>query len=92
MHIKIIEILKVILLGIVEGISEWLPISSSGHLLLLDNFIKLDASEKFKEMFFIFIQLGAVLAVIFLFFKKLFPFYHKEKIRLKKDVLNIFLF
>lgn len=73
-----IEILKVILLGIVEGITEWLPISSTGHMILLDELLPLKASDAFKEMFFVVIQLGAILAVVVMFFKKLFPF-HLQK-------------
>ena len=73
------EILKVIFLGIVEGITEWLPISSTGHMLLVDEFIQLDMTEEFKEMFFILIQLGAILAVILLFWKKMWPFQWKDK-------------
>ena len=69
---EIIEIIKVIILGIVEGITEWLPISSTGHMILVDEFIKLSASEAFKEMFFVVIQLGAILAVITIYFKKIF--------------------
>ena len=69
-----IEILKAILFGIVEGITEWLPVSSTGHLILLDTFVKLDVSEAFYEMFQVVIQLGAILAVILLFFRKLNPF------------------
>lgn len=69
----LIEILKVIVLGIVEGITEWLPISSTGHLILVDEFLKLKASEEFKEMFDVVIQLGAILAVIVIYFKKLWP-------------------
>ena len=68
-----IEILKVILLGIVEGITEWLPVSSTGHMLLVDELFSLSARAEFKEMFFVFIQLGAILAVVVLFFSKLFP-------------------
>ncbi|WP_462259565.1 undecaprenyl-diphosphate phosphatase [Vagococcus teuberi] len=68
------NILKVIFLGIVEGITEWLPISSTGHLILVDQFIKLDASSDFKEMFNVVIQLGAILAVVVLYFNKLNPF------------------
>ena len=75
---EFIEILKVILLGIVEGITEWLPISSTGHMLLVDEIFTLKLSDAFKEMFFVVIQLGAILAVVVLFFKKLFPF-HMEK-------------
>lgn len=81
-----IEILKVIILGIVEGITEWLPISSTGHMILIDEFIKLDVTREFKEMFLVVIQLGAILAVIFIFFNKLNPFIkNKEK---RKDVIN----
>ena len=69
-----LEMLKVILLGIVEGITEWLPISSTGHLILVDEFIKLQASAAFKEMFNVVIQLGAILAVVVLYFHKLNPF------------------
>ncbi len=68
------EILKAILFGIVEGITEWLPVSSTGHLILLDEFIQLKASDAFKSMFDVVIQLGAILAVIVLFFHKLNPF------------------
>ena len=68
---ELIEILKVIVLGIVEGITEWLPISSTGHLILVDEFLKLKATEDFKEMFDVVIQLGAILAVIVIYFKKL---------------------
>ena len=75
---NIIEILKVIFLGIVEGITEWLPISSTGHMILVDEFLKLNVSEAFKEMFFVVIQLGAIFAVIVLFFPKLWPFTTKR--------------
>ena len=71
---EFLEILKIILLGIVEGITEWLPISSTGHMLLLDELFTLKLRAEFKEMFFVVIQLGAILAVVVLFFKKLFPF------------------
>lgn len=70
---QFIEILKVILLGIVEGITEWLPVSSTGHMLLVDELFTLDASPAFKEMFFVVIQLGAILAVLVMFWSKLFP-------------------
>lgn len=73
-----IDILKSIILGIVEGITEWLPISSTGHLILADEFIKLNASAEFKEMFEVVIQLGAILAVVVLFWNKLWPFTTKE--------------
>ena len=90
---KIIEIFKVIFLGIVEGISEWLPISSSGHMLLIDEFINLNASSSFKDVFFIVIQLGAILAVLVLFFKKINPFnFKKDNInKIDKDIINIWI-
>lgn len=86
-----IEIIKVIILGIVEGITEWLPISSTGHMILVDEFIKLSASEAFKEMFFVVIQLGAILAVITIYFKKLWPFTSKEKGFIKKDTIDLWI-
>ena len=87
-----IEILKVIFLGIVEGISEWLPISSTGHMILVDEFIKLNVSDAFKEMFFVVIQLGAIMAVVVLYFKQLLPFGLKEgtkKLYVKKDTMSM---
>ena len=72
--IYFLEILKVLFLGIVEGITEWLPISSTGHMILVDEFLALDVSPSFKGMFFVVIQLGAILAVPVLFYKRLFPF------------------
>lgn len=69
-----LEILKSILFGIVEGITEWLPISSTGHMILLDEFVKLDVSESFMEMYLIVIQLGAILAVVLLFWNNIWPF------------------
>lgn len=74
-----IEILKAILFGIVEGITEWLPISSTGHMILLDEFIRLDVTPEFMEMFRVVIQLGAILAVVILFFPKIFPFNFDRK-------------
>lgn len=74
-----LEILKAILFGIVEGITEWLPISSTGHMIILDEFIKLDCTPEFLEMFLVVIQLGAILAVILLFWNKIFPFQFKDK-------------
>ena len=70
----IIEILKAVLFGVVEGITEWLPVSSTGHIILLDEFIALAGSEEFKSMFDVVIQMGAIIAVIVLFFSKLNPF------------------
>ncbi len=75
---EFLEILKVIFLGIVEGITEWLPISSTGHMILVDEFIRLNVSDGFKEMFFVVIQLGAILAVPILFWDKLMPISNKK--------------
>ena len=74
----ILELLKVIILGIVEGITEWLPISSTGHMILVDEFIKLNMTKEFKEFFLVVIQLGAILAVVVLYWGKLWPFYIRE--------------
>ncbi len=84
-----IEILKAILFGIVEGITEWLPISSTGHMILLDEFVKLDVSPEFLGMFLVVIQLGAILAVVVLFWNKLFPFRFKEKPIVQKDIFSM---
>lgn len=73
-----VEILKAIILGVVEGITEWLPISSTGHLILVDEFLKMQVSEEFKEMFDVVIQLGAILAVVVVFWKQLWPFGKKD--------------
>ena len=85
------EILKVIILGIVEGITEWLPISSTGHLILVDEFIKLHASDAFKEMFNVVIQLGASMAVVVLYFQKLNPFSPKKNKEEKVQTINLWL-
>lgn len=84
-----IEILKVILFGIVEGITEWLPISSTGHMILLNEFVTLDVSSEFWEMFLVVIQLGAILAVVLLFWGKLFPFKFKEKPVVQKEIFSM---
>ena len=84
-----IEFLKAVLFGIVEGITEWLPVSSTGHLILLDEFVKLEVSESFYEMFQVVIQLGAILAVIVLFFHKLNPFSPKKDTAEKKDTWSL---
>lgn len=86
-----LEILKVILLGIVEGITEWLPISSTGHLILVDEFIKLGASEAFKEMFNVVIQLGAIMAVVVLYFNKLNPFSKKKSRKQKVHTIQLWM-
>lgn len=87
----IIETLKVIFLGIVEGITEWLPISSTGHMLLVDEFMHLDVTDAFKEMFFVVIQLGAIVAVVVIFWKKMWPFRFKEKPVVKMDTISMWL-
>lgn len=86
-----VEILKAIILGIVEGITEWLPISSTGHMILVDEFMKLNMSGAFKEMFFVVIQLGAILAVVLLYFHKLNPFSPKKTTQEKKDTVSLWL-
>lgn len=86
------NIVKVILLGIIEGITEWLPISSTGHMLLFDSILTLDVSTAFKNMFFVVIQLGAILAIVVLYWKRLWPLGKKEgRIIVKKDTLNLWL-
>lgn len=82
---ELIEIIKVIILGIIEGITEWLPISSTGHMILVDEFLKLNVTPQFKKMFFVVIQLGAILAVVLLYFDKLYPFSRKKTSRQKRD-------
>ena len=88
---EFLEILKVLLLGIVEGITEWLPISSTGHMILLDEFLQLNVSDGFKEMFFVVIQLGAILAVPVLFWQKLFPFSKSSTQEERKSILSLWL-
>lgn len=85
----ILELLKTILLGVVEGITEWLPISSTGHMILLDEFIKLNVSDAFKEMFMVVIQLSAILAVVVLYFHKLNPFSPKKSAVQKKETWSL---
>ncbi len=81
-----IEILKAVLFGIVEGITEWLPISSTGHMILLNEFVTLDVRPEFWEMFLVVIQLGAILAVVLLFWNKIFPFQFKKKPVVRTDI------
>ncbi|WP_423739208.1 undecaprenyl-diphosphate phosphatase [Clostridium thermarum] len=82
-----IEILKSIILGIVQGITEWLPVSSTGHLILVEDFMPFNLSDGFKEAFFVVIQLGSILAVILLFFRKLNPFDSSKRAEQRKDTL-----
>jgi undecaprenyl-diphosphatase len=86
---EMIEILKSIILGIIEGITEWLPVSSTGHMILVDEFLKLNASEGFKELFFVVIQLGAILSVPVLFFDKLNPFGKNKNNEEKNKILSL---
>lgn len=84
-----IEIFKATILGIVEGVTEWLPISSTGHMILVEEFVKLNASEQFMEMFRVVIQLGAIMAVVLLYFHKLNPFAPSKTPKQKKDTMDI---
>lgn len=88
---EFIEILKVILFGVVQGITEWLPISSTGHMILLNEFIELDVSKELWNIFLVVIQLGSILAVIALFWKKIFPFQFKDKTKpiIEKDIFSM---
>ncbi len=83
------EILKAVLFGIIEGITEWLPISSTGHMILLQEFVTLKMSAEFMEMFFVVIQLGAILAVVLLYWNKLFPFSFKKGVQIKISILQM---
>lgn len=84
-----IEFLKVVVLGIVEGITEWLPVSSTGHMILVDEFLQLQMSPDFKEMFFVVIQLGAIMAVVVLYWNKLFPFNFKNGFHIDSDIMSM---
>ena len=88
-----VEIVKVVFLGIVEGITEWLPISSTGHMILVDEFMQMNVSQDFKDMFFVVIQLGAILAVVLLFWEKMWPFQWKDKSKplVKRDIISMWL-
>jgi len=85
------EILKSVLFGIVQGITEWLPISSTGHMILLNEFVTLDVTPEFWEMFKVVIQFGSILAVVLVFWNRLFPFDFKEKPVIKKDIIVMWL-
>ena len=85
-----LEIIKAIFFGIVEGITEWLPISSTGHMILLNELVKLDVSKDFYDMFQVVIQLGAIIAVVILFWKQIFPVKkEKDKLKLDKNILSL---
>ena len=85
------ELLKVIVIGIIEWITEWLPISSTGHMILAEEFLSLNVSPEFLEMFNVVIQLGAILAVVVLFFHKLWPFCSPNQGLIKKDIWNLWM-
>lgn len=85
----IVEIIKAIVIGIVEGITEWLPISSTGHMILVDEFVKLQVSEEFLALFLVVIQIGAILAVILLYFRKLNPFSPSKTQRERKSTWRL---
>lgn len=84
-----LNIIKVIILGIVEGITEWLPISSTGHMILVDEFLKLNVSKEFMDMFLVVIQLGAIFAVIVLYWNKIFPFKFDNGIKVEKETFSM---
>ncbi len=84
-----IEIIKAIIIGIIEGVTEWLPVSSTGHMILAEEFIKLNVSKEFNEMFLVVIQLGAILAVCILFFDKLYPFSKKKSAEERHQTFNL---
>lgn len=86
---EFIEILKAVILGVVEGVTEWLPISSTGHMILVDEFLKLNVSKAFMGMFLVVIQLGAILAVVVLYFNKLIPFSFENGFTVKKDTMSM---
>lgn len=88
---ELIEIFKAVILGIIEGITEWLPISSTGHMILVDEFLQLGMSDAFKEMFFVVIQLGAIMAVVVLYWKKIFPFSFKKKPFVQSDIIIMWI-
>lgn len=87
-----LDIIKSIIFGIVEGITEWLPISSTGHMILLDEFIKLGVSDKFYEMFQVVIQLGAILAVVIIFWHSIWPLKKEnKKIKIDKNIIDLWI-
>lgn len=98
MQLGFVEFLKVVIIGIIEGITEWLPVSSTGHMLLFDAFVPLKMTEEFKEMFFVVIQLGAIIAVVVMFWKKMFPFglenneiNGKKRLKISKSIIMMWI-
>ena len=86
-----IEIIKAIILGIIQGITEWLPISSTGHMILVDEFIKLDFSAEYINTFLVVVQLGSILAVVILYFNKLNPFSLSKNTQEKQETWNLWI-
>ena len=84
-----LEFLKAVFIGMVEGITEWLPVSSTGHMILVDEFVRLNVSKEFLELFLVVIQLGAILAVPVLFFNKLNPFSKQKSTTERKNTWNL---
>ena len=91
MDLSIIELIKVVILGVVEGLTEWLPVSSTGHMILVDEFIKLDVDKKFMDMFLVVIQLGAILAVVVLNFERLNPFSSWKTKQEKRETIDLWM-
>ena len=89
MDVSIIELLKVVIIGVVEGLTEWLPVSSTGHMILVDEFIRLNVDQKFMDMFLVVIQLGAIMAVVVLNFEKLNPFSGWKSRQEKRDTVDL---
>ena len=88
---NLIEIIKSVIIGFAQGVTEWLPISSTGHMILLDNFIKLNVTKSFLDMFLVVVQLGSILAVIYLYFDKLNPFSSKKNASEKKKTVLLWV-
>lgn len=84
-----LEILKAAIYGIVEGITEWLPVSSTGHMILLEKIMPMSVTKEFWDMFLVVVQLGAILAVVLLFWNKIFPFHFKEKEKIDWNIMNL---
>ena len=90
MNFNPIELLKTVIIGIIEGVTEWLPVSSTGHMLLFDAFVPLEMTERFKEMFFVVIQFGAILAVVTVFWNRIFPFLIcRKKLAVNKNIVSM---
>lgn len=87
----LIEILKAIILGIIQGITEWLPISSTGHMILVDEFLQLAGGETFVELFLVVVQFGSILAVVLMYFNRLNPFSKRKSISEKKETINLWV-